>query len=174
MVKCENCQHENSDSARFCEQCGFFLSRTDATDAAPSTQALKSVPREIQPPSLPRPGTRTFTDDMLMVLDFGRFEDRLIMRVSVDEEITFGRVDRLTTILPRVNLARMGAWDKGVSRLHAAIRRRVDQLELVDLGSTNGTFLNNKRLNPHDPAVLHSGDTVRMALLNITVVFERA
>ncbi|MBN1808238.1 MAG: FHA domain-containing protein [Planctomycetes bacterium] len=47
--------------------------------------------------------------------------------------------------------------DDGVSRSHAEISRRGDKLILRDLGSTNGTFLNDTRV---DEAVLSDGDRV--------------
>jgi pSer/pThr/pTyr-binding forkhead associated (FHA) protein len=47
--------------------------------------------------------------------------------------------------------------DDGVSRSHSEIIRRGDRLVLKDLGSTNGTFLNDKRV---EEAVLSDGDRV--------------
>ncbi len=50
-----------------------------------------------------------------------------------------------------------------VSRRHAAIRMGDHLFFLVDLGSTNGTCLNDGRTaSPHQPIRLHSGDTISM------------
>jgi len=45
-------------------------------------------------------------------------------------------------VIPEVNLNTYGAREKGVSRVHAALRRDHNQVLLIDLGSTNGTRLN--------------------------------
>ncbi len=50
--------------------------------------------------------------------------------------------------------------DKSVSRHHAVIRRRLGRFRLADLESTNGTFVNGRRVR--DPAVLRRGDEIRL------------
>ena len=50
--------------------------------------------------------------------------------------------------------------DRFVSQLHARMFRRDDQLFLEDLGSTNGTFLNDAKVT--SPALLKTGDLVRI------------
>jgi hypothetical protein len=47
-----------------------------------------------------------------------------------------------------------------VSRLHAELRLNAGRLEAVDLGSTNGTFVNGERLAPQQPRMLNPGDEV--------------
>src|SRR3954453_5925272 len=50
--------------------------------------------------------------------------------------------------------------DPEVSRHHAAIRDQGGSLAIEDLGSTNGTFVNGKRVEV--VTVLRDGDTVRL------------
>ncbi|MFO0610175.1 MAG: SpoIIE family protein phosphatase [Polyangiales bacterium] len=50
--------------------------------------------------------------------------------------------------------------DQRVSRRHARIRREGDALQLEDLGSSNGTFVNGRRI--HGAARLHHGDEVEI------------
>jgi hypothetical protein len=50
--------------------------------------------------------------------------------------------------------------DVKVSRLHAELRVTTDKLEVVDLGSTNGTFVNREALAPNLPRLLQPGDEV--------------
>jgi hypothetical protein len=50
--------------------------------------------------------------------------------------------------------------DVKVSRLHAELRATPDALEVVDLGSTNGTFVNREKLNASQPCPLQAGDEV--------------
>ncbi len=59
--------------------------------------------------------------------------------------------------------------DPEISRRHARITRRAgDQLTIEDLGSTNGTFVNGKRIEEATP--LTPGDTVKMGTTTIQVL----
>ena len=53
-----------------------------------------------------------------------------------------------------------------VSRLHCRITAGDEELEVVDLSSTNGTFVNNKRI---ERARLASGDRLRVGRVELTV-----
>ena len=53
-----------------------------------------------------------------------------------------------------------------VSRLHCRLTAGDDQLEVVDLKSTNGTFVNDKRINK---ATLATGDKLRVGRVELTV-----
>jgi EAL domain-containing protein (putative c-di-GMP-specific phosphodiesterase class I) len=55
-----------------------------------------------------------------------------------------------------------------VSQVHAEVVREDGSLLLCDLGSTNGTFLNHRRLN--GPARLADGDIIHLADLELRVV----
>jgi hypothetical protein len=48
-----------------------------------------------------------------------------------------------------------------ISRFHAEIRPAEQGLELVDLGSRNGTYVNDRRLSPHETCPLQAGDRHR-------------
>jgi pSer/pThr/pTyr-binding forkhead associated (FHA) protein len=53
-----------------------------------------------------------------------------------------------------------------VSRLHCRLTAGDDNLEVVDLSSTNGTFVNDKRVKK---ARLSNGDRLRVGRLEMTV-----
>jgi pSer/pThr/pTyr-binding forkhead associated (FHA) protein len=53
-----------------------------------------------------------------------------------------------------------------VSRLHCRITAAADNLEVVDLRSTNGTFVNGKRISK---AHLADGDRLRVGRVELTV-----
>src|SRR5262245_16067923 len=53
-----------------------------------------------------------------------------------------------------------------VSRLHCRITAGHDNLELEDLSSTNGTYVNDKRV---ERAQLTSGDRLRVGRVELTV-----
>lgn len=66
-----------------------------------------------------------------------------------DSRITFGRWKATEVVL---------AGEK-ISRIHAALTREESSYVLVDLESTNGTFVNDQRITR---CVLQSGDRIRM------------
>ena len=53
-----------------------------------------------------------------------------------------------------------------VSRLHCQLTATADSLHVKDLGSTNGTFVNGKRVNS---AELKDGDKLRVGRVELTV-----
>jgi hypothetical protein len=62
--------------------------------------------------------------------------------------------------------------DEEVSRRHAALRGTPGGLEVEDLGSANGTFVNDRRIE--GPIPLSSGDVVRLGRTNLQVEVEAA
>ena len=53
-----------------------------------------------------------------------------------------------------------------VSRLHCRITASADKLEVVDLKSTNGTFVNGKRVKK---ALVADGDKLRVGRVELTI-----
>ena|SRR6266700_1711599 len=53
-----------------------------------------------------------------------------------------------------------------VSRIHCRLTAGDDQVEVVDLKSTNGTFVNDKRI---ETAKLATGDRLRVGRVEMTV-----
>ncbi len=56
-----------------------------------------------------------------------------------------------------------------VSREHACIQPGSQGWNLVDLGSTNGTFLNGQRLQAHQAYLLHPGDRVTIGSVSLVL-----
>ena len=52
--------------------------------------------------------------------------------------------------------------DQSISRKHALIKRLGERTQLTDLGSSNGTFVNDKRLNPGDSVYLAKEDMIKL------------
>ncbi|HEX6207680.1 MAG TPA: DUF3662 and FHA domain-containing protein [Actinomycetota bacterium] len=65
--------------------------------------------------------------------------------------------DRMT--IGRLAGSEIELHDPGASRKHAEIRRRGDTVTVVDLGSTNGTLVNDRTITDH---VLRDGDRIRI------------
>lgn len=61
------------------------------------------------------------------------------------------------------------AHNSGVSRRHVKLEPHPDGVLITDLGSTNGTRVNNRILSPNLPQTLQSGDLVRLGSLEFYV-----
>jgi len=59
-----------------------------------------------------------------------------------------------------------------ISRHHARIIQTGETLEVIDLGSTNGTFVNEEQLEPNQPQILKEGDQVRFGDQRFTVAIK--
>jgi len=111
----------------------------------------------------------TLTDNWvtLHLLDTGE-----VVPLSERNEFTLGRATDGQPVLPDVDLAPYQAYTHGVSRLHAVIKRGVDDISLMDLESANGTFINGKRLEPNQEHALANGDVVALGGLKIQVLLK--
>ena len=62
-----------------------------------------------------------------------------------------------------------GGYDAGVSRRHAIISLQGQGWVIEDLGSSNGTFVNNRRLLPNSLTSIQSGDELKFGTLLLRV-----
>ena len=84
--------------------------------------------------------------------------------------LLMGRVDEVSSIYPEIDLTPHGGEESGVSRRHAELQHVGGAWFVVDLDSTNGTFLNGAELQPKVRAPLSDGD--RFALGELQIVFH--
>lgn len=54
-----------------------------------------------------------------------------------------------------------------VSRLHCRLTAGATELEVVDLESTNGTFVNGERVRTGEPVTLKAGDKIRFGAVEV-------
>lgn len=52
--------------------------------------------------------------------------------------------------------------DQSISRKHAKLEKRDGKILISDLGSSNGSFINDKKLNPNEPTQLAKEDMVKL------------
>lgn len=84
-------------------------------------------------------------------------------------EYTLGRSDADSRTYVDIDLSAHGGWEAGVSRRHARIFKQRGKYFLEDLRSSNGTFLNEERLEPGASYALQDGDTIKLGVLRLTV-----
>lgn len=115
--------------------------------------------------------------------DSGVFEQHMVLRIEVvgssaplvlapRQENVIGRRDPSGNDTPDLDLTNYAGYQMGISRRHAIIRRQERCLELVDLASRNGTFINGKKLDPDQPHLLRNGDEVRLGKMVMRLFFQ--
>jgi len=136
MISCPMCQAQHLPNTFFCDQCGTALH-----SAAHAGQAADAA-------ILPTPSLRIVVQATGLALD-----------LPLTDEIVIGRKDTDTGIRPNVDLGILGDAGLSVSRMHVRIRCVGTTAQIEDLGSTNGTWLQGKRLPAHHPLSLEADKT---------------
>lgn len=94
-----------------------------------------------------------------------------VIQFQVTDKLIIGRGDPQNTSAPDIDLEPFDAYQKGVSRRHAQLTVRNNRLMLADLGSANGTYLNNRPLREGENYRLRHGDTISIGKLLLQVFF---
>ena len=96
--------------------------------------------------------------------------------IEVYQGDTLVKTEKLTqeTIkIGKISSAHINLEDESVSRLHANIELSPDnQVTIVDLTSTKGTFVNGARIGATKPHKLESGDEVKIGDVRLVVTFD--
>ncbi|HEX7900599.1 MAG TPA: type VI secretion system-associated FHA domain protein TagH [Planctomycetota bacterium] len=100
----------------------------------------------------------------LRVTMVGSDETVLSEHPIVKDVLAIGRVMGNDVVLPDV--------EKRVSSKHARIERNGPAWRIVDLGSTNGTYLNDRRLEAQAPTPLKNGDLISIGLFHLRFLQE--
>ena len=167
MILCSNCQHQNVSGAMFCAECGAQLDGVETlvtqaiTDEQIEAELKKKAPR---PDPVSSPGNSWLS---LHLMDSGK-----ILPLASRNEFTLGRLSEGQPIMPDIDLTPYQAYASGVSRLHAVVKRDGNRVLVMDLGSSNGTYLNGRRLNPHVEEPLNHGDIVAVGKLKIQILLR--
>ena len=178
MQNCPNCGHQNRPGIVFCENCGASLvgKRSLDTKALDTSSEQEVSDMGVSPSVLTgvkTQGTANFDRGDGLRLEVEGSPDGVA--ITPTQETIFGRRDPATGAMPDVDLTPFAGYRMGVSRRHAAIRYGDDNtLDIWDLGSSNGTFLNGQRLSAHRPYRLHDGDEIRLGQMQIRVFYEIA
>ncbi|MCC7450221.1 MAG: FHA domain-containing protein [Anaerolineae bacterium] len=72
---------------------------------------------------------------------------------------------------PDVDLSQFDAKAKGVSRLHLRLVRKSSLIYVADMGSSNGSHLNGRRMYANAEQIIRSGDELLLGSLKIRVKF---
>jgi hypothetical protein len=130
--------------------------RRIAPPAADDTDRVRLVPRQPDPQAWRLILTTTGKKSSTIGLD-------------VREMLTVGRADPDGERQPDLDLTPHLAIEHGVSRLHAALLPASDGLYIVDMESTNGTWINGNYLVPGERYALNIGDRLELGLLRLMI-----
>jgi ribosomal protein L32 len=191
---CPNCKHVNRAGVLLCENCGTNLrtgertkigtenfasgSQQEHDTLAPVKSDIEGLSSASNQPSLTNDqlravqtaGTAEFADDMILRLEVEGAPTPILVYPS--SETIIGRRDPVTSTIPDVDLTAYAGYRMGVSRQHATLRLQNKILDIRDLGSSNGTFVNGIRLSAHQPHPLHDGDELALGKMVLKVFFQ--
>jgi hypothetical protein len=167
MIICPNCRHENANGSVFCAECGEQLDgvETLVTQAITDEQISEDLRNQTPRPEVEEAPANSWLS--LHLMDSGK-----IMPLASRNEFTLGRLSEGQPIMPDIDLTAYQAYASGVSRLHAVVKRDGSEVVVMDLGSSNGTYLNGRRLTPHTEERLSHGDIVALGKLKIQILLR--
>ncbi|MDZ4763593.1 MAG: FHA domain-containing protein [Chloroflexota bacterium] len=174
---CPKCGNANRVGALICDNCGSSLTNRPSgvtTKSLGSTSILSDAdnsPAQAQmAEAMVGAGSESFQAGMLLRLEIPNAED--VVLIEPGEETVIGRRDPSTGIAPDIDLTAYAGYKLGVSRKHAILRVRNDRLELLDLGSSNGTSINGERITAHEPHALRDGDQIGLGKMTMRALFQ--
>lgn len=157
-LTCGNCSTKNRRSEVFCYSCGHILEQAPGQfDTRHFTDAMARQYED-----------DFFSADSVLVLEMRHSKQFFELRPQQQRhEIVIGRSTGKSAMMPDVDVATHQGADLGVSRLHMAVQydSEANALQVYDLGSANGSFVNGQKLNPKELRVLRNGDELRLGRL---------
>ena len=165
MITCPHCEESNMEGALLCEICG--------QDMTLGQSAGVTLP--LDTPSEGRGikvgwGTGTLHEYTRIGIHIEGNEQPVVVKLD-DTDFLIGRLDSASARPVDLDLTPYDGFDKGVSRNHIELYRSDEGLMAVDLGSVNGTYLNEWRLPEGEPYLIRDGDAIRLGTLVLEVYF---
>jgi hypothetical protein len=166
MILCPNCQHQEIAGALFCSECGAQLASFGKT---PLQLISKDRNERDQLQSISKPLSAAAGNP---VISLHLLESGQIIPLMGKTEFTLGRISEGQPVLPDIDLTMYGAYDKGVSRIHAVIKVREDRVIINDLGSSNGTKVNDRVVSTNAETQLNEGDIVALGKFKFQILMQ--
>jgi len=162
-IFCPVCKRKNSADATQCAYCGSALLRQ------PQSFTTRQITKA---PDISQSRGSLCADRLEKVSDHGIAffiaNEKEPVIIESFTQIFIGRQAQGTAVLS-LDLTKYDGEEHGVSRQHAQIIHEDGVFTLIDLSSTNGTWLNQRRLTPGRPYQLHNDDQILVGQLPLTV-----
>lgn len=120
-------------------------------------RAVKAMILEISPPKAARPA-RGAVAAPGAVKASGKAPEKMSVTAPGDKPRAFDVGDEL--IIGRAEKCHVVIGDSYASQVHARVFRKQDSVYIEDMGSTNGTYLNRKKVA--GPLLVNRGDVARI------------
>lgn len=167
---CPNCKEKNDLEAVVCTHCGAVLEdpfldpgfKTKQTNFPALVQG-HVIDWPVDEAAAPQQGIAVYIE--------GEFKP---VHIDSSGEFVIGRKVGETSELPHdfLDLSPLGGYSQGVSKRHVVIRQAEQGYEILDLGSVNGTWLNDKRLVPQRYYPLASGSHFRLGSMRLYAIYR--
>ncbi len=167
---CTACGKTNNSNATVCEFCNTPFAALAVASSQTTSHIPPPPPNKQFTPERVVQLTRLYSD--IIVFQIANHEQPILVKVSGDI-VTLGRYSPGEKP-PTVDLTPFNGTLMGVSRQHAMIIKDDEGYKLKDLSSTNGTWLNETRLNANQLYPIQSGDIIRFGQINTSVYFRLA
>lgn len=161
---CKECHTPYTIGALFCDECGRNLLADNRSGGSDGVELYQQAEPPVGPPA--ERGVLASNIEFV-ILNSGR---RVTLPLA--GEIRIGRMDPNKDTIPNLDLSEDDGATLGVSRLHASLQSTENGVILIDLGSTNGTYLHEESLAAQIPSHLKSGDIFRLGEMDVQVFFE--
>ena len=165
---CPVCKNKNEYDAVVCRFCGARLDKyyedgagkTRTTDMQTPGTGKTGKPL-IDEAMIPVGGIAIYIEDIPKHI-FSYFGNEFVLVRKAGGEVPGALLD----------LSPWGGYHLGLSRRHAMIRRTALGYEVIDLSSTNGTWLNDQKLLPNKPYPLTSGSQLRLGRMRFFILYR--
>lgn len=161
-VKCLVCGHYCRAESEHCPRCGMAFDAVGPESTSTLGERQVQIPIEHQRNTL-------FLPTASAILKFS--PSGICISLVLTQSVMLGRSHGIVSH-DFLDLTDFGAQELGVSRHHCLLRRLSKSLLVTDLGSTNGTYLNDELLPPRQDRVLAHGDDLILGRLHLVVLFN--
>lgn len=163
-LTCSQCGKDNSGDAVFCYSCGNLLENARGRFDTKHFEETGGL----------------YTDDYFgptssLILELrttGHYFE--LQPQEYDHELIAGRSTANSAMIPEIDLVDYRGEEMGVSRLHLSILYHPEDevLQVMDLGSANGSYINGQKLHPKEIRILRHADELRLGRLVIRVHYR--
>ncbi len=169
-IRCFKCGQYASPDAKVCPSCGNpFAPRTIEADELTSP-VPPAKPSTLKLPTETEAAKLKFLPEASVILQF--LPSGACVSLALEQPMILGRGTG-SDAEKMLDLTEFQGLLYGVSRQHCKFERRGERLYVADLGSTNGTYYNDKQLPPFQDQAVGHGDRLIIGAMHVVLRFSK-